>query len=251
MRLVKRLASALALGAVIVSVAGATVVKQESVTGGALDQSWSAGFTVPRTFSPLTLSGADPAYSNPSGDHTVAVLQNNDINLGGIAGCATDPNGNADYTWEGWFFTGAGNTRRGLLLRADPTNEFQSCYQFVINAGLFTIRFRKLVNAAPLPDLASWPATVLTGGIPQQNTWHHMKVVAFANTFRCFFDGQELTTTPVTDNNAPLLGGWVGAYNFSAATGEVPVYFDDLKLSIDGATPANRTSWGRVKNMFR
>ena len=41
-----------------------------------------------------------------------------------------------DYSWEGWFFTGDGNTRRGLILRANPTNNFTSCYQMVIEAGL-------------------------------------------------------------------------------------------------------------------
>lgn len=230
-------------------VAHAGVVKQERVPGGVLEQTWLPGFG-PRTFTPLTLTGADPAIPNPSGDNTVAVLQNLDVNSGGIALCATDPNGYADYTWEADFFTGAGDTRRGLILRADPTNGFQTFYQFVINAGLFQIRFRKFVGGSPLPDLMSWPATVLPGGVPTQNSWHHMKVVALADKFDCYFDGLKLNATPIQDVTAPILTGWVGAYNFSASVGDVPVYFDNLTLSVTGATPTRGATWGALKKLY-
>lgn len=252
MSLAKKLMMTMALSAMLASVAGAVVVKQERVPGGVLEQTWSPGFGVGRVFTPLVLPAGNPAIPTPSADNTVAVLQNVDINLGGIALSATDPSGYSDYTWEGSFFTGAGNTRVGLILRADPSGGFQSFYQFVINPGLFTIRFRKFVAGAPgVPDLASWPATVLPAGVPTVNSWHHMKVIANANQFRCFFDGTELTATPIVDATAPLLSGWVGAYNFSASVGEVPVYFDDLLLSIEGAVPVRNVSWGTVKKMFR
>ncbi len=251
MFLAKRVMITAALLAVLAPVAGAVVVKQERVPGGALEQTWSPGFGVGRIFVPLTLVPGDPAINTPSGDNTVAVLRNNDIGLGGIAVTATDPSGFSDYTWEGWFFTGAGNTRRGLILRADPTNGFQTFYQFVINPGLFQARFRKFVAGAPLPDLASWTLNTLPAGVPTANSWHHMKVSANANQFRCFFDGVELTVTPVVDVSTPILGGWVGAYNFSASTGEVPVYFDDLTLTIEGAVPTRTTTWGAVKKLYR
>jgi hypothetical protein len=235
------------------STAHASGVLKERVPGGALEQTWLPGFGVGRTFSPLILPAGDPALPNPSGDNTVAVLQNNDINLGGIAACATDPHGNADYIWEGNFFTGAGDTRRGLILRADPTNGFQTFYQFVINAGLFQIRFRKFVNGNPIvPDLASWFATVLPGGVPTQNSWHHLRVDATANAFDCYFDGIKLNTTPIVDATDPILTGWVGAYNFSASVGEVPAYFDDLDLSCPTLpTAARGATWGALKRLYR
>lgn len=251
MFLAKRVMMTAALLAVLAPVAGAVVVKQERVPGGALEQTWSPGFGVGRIFVPLVLAPGDPAINTPSGDNTVAVLQNNDIGLGGIAVAATDPSGFSDYTWEGSFFTGAGNTRRGLILRADPNDGFQTFYQFVINPGLFQVRFRKFIAGAPLPDLASWFLNTLPAGVPTVNSWHHMKVVANANQFRCFFDGIELTATPIVDASAPILGGWVGAYNFSASTSEVPVYFDDLTLTIEGAVPTRTTTWGAVKKLFR
>jgi hypothetical protein len=237
--------------AVLAPAAGAVVVKQERVPGGALEQTWSPGFGVGRVFTPLALTAGDPAIPNPSGDNTVAVLQNVATGLGGIAVSATDPSGFADYTWEGDFFTGAGNTRVGLILRADPSDGFQTFYQFVINPGLFQIRFRKFVGGGPLPDLASWFSTVLPAGVPTVNSWHHMKVIAQANAFRCFFDGTELTSTPILDTSAPILGGWVGAYNFSASVGEVPVYFDNLTLSIEGAVPTHTSTWASVKKLYR
>lgn len=224
-------------------------VKQERVLGGSLEQAWVYGFNTPRNLEAATLLPAHPAYANPSGDHTVGVLTNSTPDSGGIALACTDPSGQSDYVWEGWFFTGAGNTRRGLVLRADANNQFQSCYQFVINSGLFQILFRKLVNGAP-STLGSWTANTLPAGVPQQNTWHHMKVIAYANTYRCFFDGTELTTTPIVDATAPLLMGWVGVYNFRFDLGNVPVQFDDLRLSVEGSTSTRRVTWGSLRSRF-
>jgi len=249
---VVRKVSLAALGLVAwIAVAGAGVVKQERVPGGTLEQTWLPGFGVGRSFTPLVLPSGNPAIPSPTGDNTVAVLQNVDINLGGIAACATDPQSLTDYTWEADFFTGAGDTRRGLLVRADPTNGFQTFYQFVINAGLFVLRFRKFVNGAPLAtDLASWTANILPGGVPTTNSWHHMKVDASGNQFRCFFDGFELPGSPIVDATSPITTGWVGAYNFSASVGEVPVYFDNLTLSV-GVVPVRGTTWGELKKLYR
>ncbi|NOT34673.1 MAG: hypothetical protein HOP12_10960 [Candidatus Eisenbacteria bacterium] len=221
----------------------------EHVTGGVLDLVWVPGFGISNTMQPLTLAPSNPAYANPSGDHTVAVATNSSVpDSGGVILTATDPMGLVDYTWEGWFFTGDGNTRRGLVLRADPSNGFGTCYQFVIQSGLFQINFRKLVNSAPT-TLGTWFANTLPGGVPTVNTWHHMKVIALGDSFRCFFDGAELTTVPIVDNSIPT--GWVGAYNFRFDLGGVPVYFDDLTLTGDGPTPARHATWGNVKSRWR
>jgi hypothetical protein len=251
MSLARRLMMVVALLAVLAPAAGAVVVKQERVPGGALEQTWSPGFGVGQNFTPLTLAPGDPAIPTPSGDNTVAVLTNVAIGLGGIAVSATDPSGFSDYTWEGDFFTGAGSTRVGLILRADPSDGFQTFYQLVINPGLFQVRFRKFVAGAPLPDLASWFTNILPAGVPTANSWHHLKVIAQANTFRCFFDSTELTTSPIVDASSPILGGWVGGFNFSASVGEVPVYFDNLTLSIEGAVPTHTSSWAAVKKLYR
>ena len=80
------------------------------------------------------------------------------------------------------------------------------------------------------------------------NTWHHMKVVAVGNTFRCYWDGYELTTTPIVDATIPT--GWVGVYNFRFDIGNIPFYVDDLILDGLGATPAARASWGELKNRY-
>ena len=256
MSLAQKLSCALLLLAVGATTAGATlpvVVKRERVPNGALEQTWIPGFGVGRTFTPLVLPAGNPAIPNPSGDNTVAVLQNNAITLGGIAACTTDPNGFSDYEWEADFFTGDGNTRRGIIVRADPG--FSQFYQLVINAGLFLIRFRKFVGGTPVvPDLASWTANLLPGGVPATNTWHHLAVIATGNTFHCFFDGTELTAgtlgSPVVDTSSPILTGAVGAYNFSASVGEVPAYFDDLVLSADHPIPTRNATWGGLKRLY-
>ena len=48
------------------------------------------------------------------------------------------------------MFTGDGSTRRGLVVRADPSNPsnaFASCYQFVIQSGRLQLSFRGAIVA--------------------------------------------------------------------------------------------------------
>lgn len=232
------------------ALAAPNVIKQERVPGGMLEQLWEAGFDTDRNLQALTLFPSDPAYANPSGDHTVGVLTNTVQDSGGLALAVTDPLGQADYEWEGWFFTGDGNTRRGLVFRASPANDFATHYQFVINSGLFQILLRKVVNSVP-SVLGSWTSNTLPGGVPAVNTWHHMRVRADANAFRVWFDGHELTGgTPIIDATSPLLTGFVGCYNFRFDLGNVPVYFDDFVLSTDAVVPARSVTFGQLKSRF-
>jgi hypothetical protein len=245
---VRCLALAFALFAVPAS---AAPTLEEHVTGGVLDLVWSPGFGVSNTMRPLTLLPSDPAYPNPSGDYTVACATNSAVpDSGGIVLTCTDPGALSDYEWEAWMFTGDGNTRRGLVVRANPANGFASCYQFVIQSGLFQLNFRKLVNGAPT-TLGTWFANTLPGGVPTVNSWHKLKVVAEGSTFRCFWDDFELTTTPIDDTTSPLLSGWVGAYNFRFDLGGVPVYYDDLLLSRLPTTATVAASWGGLKSRYR
>jgi hypothetical protein len=236
--------------ALFAATASAVVIKKESVTGGVLQQTWVQGFGVQNNATPVTLLPADPAYANPSGDHTVISTTNAVPDSGGIVLPCTDPLGQADYVWEADMFTGAGNTRRGLVIRADASFAFQNCYQFVIQSGLFQINFRKLLNQTPT-TMGTWFTNTLPGGIPQPNTWHHMKVVAAANAFDCYFDGVKLNTLPIIDSNSPLLTGWVGLYNFRFDLGGVPVLWDDATLSTDVVVGAKNTTWGRLKTLYR
>jgi hypothetical protein len=247
-RLLRSSLPVLAAVAAFAAPAGAAVIRAEHATGGMLDLVWAPGFGTPNTMMATTLDPAHPAYANPSGDHTVAYVINAAPDSGGIVLACTDVLGTSDYTWEGWIFTGDGNTRRGLVLRANPANNFQSCYQFVIQAGLFQFNFRRLEDRTPT-TLGTWFANVLPGGVPQVNTWHKMKVIAQGSNFRCFFDDFELTGPPIVDAVNPT--GWVGVYNFRFDLGGVPVYFDDLELSADPATPAAPASWGALKANYR
>lgn len=255
MKLANWLSKWLILGAVLSAVtisAAHAGVREEHVTGGVLDLVWQPGFAVPNNLQALTLTPADPAYANPSGDHTVGNAINSPApSEGGIILSCTDPAGLSDYTWEGWVNMGDGSTRRGLVVRADPTNQFQSCFQLVIFSGLGHVDFRKLISQAPT-TLGTWNTTALPGGFPQPYSWHHMKIEAVGGVFRCWWDATELTAppfgVPILDNSLP--GGWVGVYNFRFDLGGVPVYFDDLIL--DGfATPTRPTSWGAIKSLYR
>ncbi len=237
-------------------------VLYERVPGGVMEHTWIGGFGTPSHFlQPLTLTPDSAGYANPSGDHTVAVATNAIPDSGGIVLTVTDPGPyTADYIWEGWMFTGQNNTRRGLLLRGDPTNDFTSCYQFVVQSGGFAINFRRLINQTPT-TLGTWNALALgyAGSLPN-DTWVHMKVMASGASFRCFMSdlaGQdvELTqtagvSTPIVDAS-PLLTGWPGVYNFRFDLGNVPVYFDDLTLSADPTTPASTVSFGALKVRYR
>ena len=233
-----------------------TPVLSEQVLGGVLDLTWFPGFNTPvRNMQPLTLDPSDPAYANPSGDHTVGLAVNTIPDSGGIILTCVDPGHfTTDYTWEAAMFTGAGNSRRGLVLRADPTNNFTSCYQFVVQAGLLQINFRRLIGQSPT-TLATWFANSLPqfgGGLVPANTWIRLKVIAQGNSFRCFINDVEITASPIVDAT-PLASGWVGAYNFKFDTGLIPVYFDDFVLSAPDAavTPTRSATWGGVKARYR
>jgi hypothetical protein len=246
-RFAKILAFTAALSLVFAAVSSATTILSESATHGHLDLNWVGGFATPNSMYAKTLDDTMPGYANPSGDHTVAVAQNASPDSGGIIVTTTDPGAiNSDYVWEANIFTGGGESRRGLVLRATPGNQFESFYMMVIEPGLFQIRFRKIVDGAPT-TLASWFATVLpTQSIPV-NSWHKLKVIASGNTFRCFFDDFELTTAPVVDGD--IASGWVGVYNFRFDLGNIPVYFDDLKLSCVTSTAVDLRLEPRALNL--
>lgn len=221
----------------------------ERVTGGALDLVWLNGFGVSANMQPMTLSPGHPAYANPSGDHTVARATSMPVDSGGIVLSATETYGTPDYSWEAWVFTGDGNTRRGLVVRADPNNDFQSNYQFVIQNGAFQLALRKLVNGAPT-TLGSWFATVLPAGSITLNAWHKMRVVAMGPRLSCFFDDFELTP-PGGILDTELTEGWVGVYNFRFDLGSIDFLTDDLTLELSQTTPAATTTWGRIKAAYR
>jgi hypothetical protein len=235
----------------IAGAAGAVVVREEHVTGGVMQLPWTTGFMTDRRLEPLTLGGADAGFANPSGDHTVGALTNAIPDSGGLALSTIDPLGQADYTWEGWIFTGNLDTRRGLALRADPSVDFSNCYVFVLYSGGAQLQFRKIAGQSPT-SLRQWLTGTLPGGVPQLNTWHSMKVEATANSFRCWWDGTELTAgNPVVDTTNPYLTGFVGVYSFNFGAGGITALFDDLVLSTENVVPTAQTSWGRLKSLYR
>lgn len=224
---------------------------EEHVTGGVLDQVWINGYDTANNMLPLTLAPEHVAYANPSGDHTVAVATNADPQLGGLIVTTVDAQGVNDYSWEGWIFTGDGNSRRGLIFRCTPAANVKTFYQFVLESGMLRLRFRKLVAPSQISSiLGEWFTTALPGGLPAINTWHHLKVVATGNMFQFFWDGVDINAGPVVDATDPLMTGDVGCYNFSPA-GIVSVYYDDLALENLEPTSATPTTWGKIKNLYR
>ena len=244
------LATAVAL-TLFAGAAGAVVVTEEHVTGGVMQLSWLTGFNTDRRLEPLTLDGAHPAFANPSGDHTVGALTTAIPDSGGIALSCVDPLGQADYEWEGRVFTGNGDSRRGLVIRADHAVNFSNAYLFVLYAGMGQLQFRKLAGQTPT-SLGAWLTSSLPGGVPALNSWHHMKVQASANMFRCWWDGTEVTAgNPIVDNTNPYLTGFVGVYNFNFSVGGITALFDDLVLSTEQVVPTTNTSWGRLKSLYK
>jgi Concanavalin A-like lectin/glucanases superfamily len=233
---------------------GRAILLAERVTGGQLDLPWLNGLGISNNLKPLTLDPGHPAYDNPSGDHTVGDATTSMApDSGGVIVTATDPGGISDYSWEAWVFTGDGNSRRGLIVRADPNAQFATNYQFVMQQGMAQFAFRRLAGQGPATTLRSWFAGDFPGGVPQVNTWHHMAILAQGSSFRCFWDGFEVTTIgglgPIVDGT--LTSGWVGVYNFRFDVGNIPFYVDDLLLDTEGPTPVESVSWGQVKTRWR
>jgi hypothetical protein len=253
MHLGKTLCLSLLLTLALAASASATVtVLEEHVNGGVTQLTWLPGFNTQRTLLGLTLDASSPAYANPSGDHTVGSLTTAVIDSGGLALSCVDPQGQVDYVWEGWVFTGDSNSRRGLIVRADPTNEFTSCYQFVLYSGNSQLAFRKLIGQTPTP-LRSWIGPAIPGGIPTVNTWHKLKVEAIGNQFRCWWDDVEVTSVsdPIVDSNSPLMSGFVGVYNFRPDISNLTTFFDDLVLTTSDPVPTSGRTWGNLKALYR
>jgi len=108
MKLAKSLILCALMGALLASPAGAGV-REEHVTGGVLNLVWVPGLTLPNgdvlpnVMNAAILDPADPAYANPSGDHTVGVATNSAApDSGGAILTCTEPAGLADYSWEAW-----------------------------------------------------------------------------------------------------------------------------------------------------
>lgn len=228
------------------SAASSAVLLEEHVTGGALDLTWTPGFGVTNNLEGVTLNPGHAAYLNPSGDHTAGRLVNAIPDEGGIALSCTDPGGASDGLWAGEIFTGAGDSRRGIVVRANPANQFATCYQFVLQPGLLQLSFRKLVEGAPT-TLATWFTTDLPGGLPATNSWHSMAVRAEGSSFALYWDDVEVTAgTPIVDSD--IASGWFGVYNFRFDIGGIEAFFDDLVLSNDDQpSPIRTVTWGLIK----
>lgn len=250
MNVATRFLSTLAASLLVAGAAHAAPVKAERVTGGVLDLAWTNGGGLSNNLQPLTLDAAHPAYANPSGDNTVALaLSSVAPDSGGLIVSTTSTDGLADYSWEAWIFTGDGNSRRGIIVRANPDQNAGSFYMLVIESGLFQVRFRKLIGLTAT-NLAAWTANTFPGGVPTVNTWHHMKVEAIGSNFRCWWDGYELTQgTPIVDTE--LASGNVGVYTFRFDLGQIPVYYDDLLLEDLSVTSVTPRTWGAVKKLYR
>jgi hypothetical protein len=226
---------------------------EEHVPNGNTQLIWVPGFGTNRMLIGETLDPTDPAYANPSGDHTVGALTTATTDSGGIALSCTDPGPCPDYTWEAWFNVGDGSSRRGLVFRADPSISFMNSYQFVLYAGNAQLVFRKLLNQSPT-TLASWIGPNIPGGIPAVNTWHHLKVEAIGSAFRLWWDDTELTgapNAPIVDTTNPLTTGWVGVYNFRFDISNLTTYFDDLIMTPECIVPTKPSTWGQIKARYR
>ena len=111
--------------------------------------------------------------------------------------------------------------------------------------------------AASAPARSATNVVLVHGAFADGSSWSKvipllqakgLKVSAVGNTFRCYWDGSELTTSPIVDGT--IATGWVGVYNFRFDLGSIPFYVDDLILDDLGVTPTTRTTWGAVKSMY-
>src|SRR2546422_7432492 len=102
MRLAKVLALATSLSLVFAASSGATELIAEHVTAGHLDLHWIGGFDTPNAMYAKTLDDSSPAFTNPSGDHTVAVAPDASPDSGGIIVPAAHPRAvETGFRWEG------------------------------------------------------------------------------------------------------------------------------------------------------
>ncbi len=225
--------------------AGAEELYAERVTGGTLDLEWftpyeEVGGNVPVA---LTLSGGEACYPNPSGDTHVVSLSTIPMGPYQLGGSLATDAVVSDGRLDAWIFTGSGEARVGILFRNSVGASYG--YQFVIDSGLFQVKFRRGDGGMSPETIAFWMGGDIPGGPPPANTWHKLSIEGVGDQINLWMDDMLMPGCPFTDDTYD--SGYFGTYVF--CTVPFDLIADDIIMS-EVTSPVEEMTWGAIKAMY-
>lgn len=213
------LATALLLGVVSV-VWGQDTLYTEYFTDGTTSLNWFTPWTGGDNMVVGYLEG------NPSGDNWVGLISN--VQSGG--GVGTTLAGEltmTDYEVQAQIYcTVNTGTYHAIIARWDTTDG-NSYYYFRSDLDSDQrLQLRKYPGASGFGEtIAEWVGNDIPGGVPTQDSWHHMALKCEGNQLWVYWNGVELTGSPFTDDY--LSAGFFGLYVFNFM-GTALTYCDDI-----------------------
>jgi len=204
------------------------ILYEEHFTGGNASLTWLAGFGGD-TLKPYQM------VDNPSGDGWVGKL-NNQTSGGGVSLSFAGTPDLADYSLEAWVYCTVGVTEyHGIQMRIDSSAN--SGYQLVTDFDADRrLRFRYAVGAMPTV-IHDFTEAEIPGGVPAEAGWHKMKIKAVGNQFWLYWDDQELSGCPYTDDSAA--SGFFGFYVWNMMM-ETDTFCDDIIVRSETSTRVER-----------
>ena len=225
--------------------ANADEIYAERVADGTLDLEWH-GVHGPDTLAALKLVEGDPAYPNPSGDTHVGELWSIPAGPHSIATTLATESVITDCRLDAWLFVGSGAARVGVLFRS--TDDAGYGYQYVIEPGLFQLKFRRDDGEMVPVTLGLWMGGEIPGGPPAPNTWHRFSVEMAGDDFDIYFDDQPLPDNHFVDDT--YASGLFGLYIFYPEPGSYQLIADDI-IASEIPTAVEETSWAAIKVLYR
>jgi hypothetical protein len=156
-------------------------------------------------------------------------LTSSSVYFDGTGDYATSPDGatlefkNSDWTIELWMYKTS--TAASVLVQKRSTGSVSGDWTLLAEYSGTDFEFWSY-------DYNSFSSVMLQGGTISQNTWHHVAVTRYGNTWTMWVDGTSVATLTSTitigESTAPLT---IGRDNYGSGTRYFPGYIQDLRIS--------------------
>ena len=156
-------------------------------------------------------------------------LTSSSVYFDGTGDYATSPDGatlefkNSDWTIELWMYKTS--TAASVLVQKRSTGSVSGDWTLLAEYSGTDFEFWSY-------DYNTFSSVMLQGGTISQNTWHHVAVTRYGNTWTMWVDGTSVATLTSTitigESTAPLT---IGRDNYGSGTRYFPGYIQDLRIS--------------------
>lgn len=163
---------------------------------------------------------------NPSGDNWVGET-NNLLTGGGVGTALSGVATMSNYEVQAQIYcTVNTGSYHAVAARWDTTGGVNSFYYFRSDFDADQrLQLRKFPAGGMGETIAEWVGGAIPGGVPTQDSWHHMALKCEGNQLWVYWDGVELSGCPYTDDE--YTNGFFGVYLFNMMS-IASTYCDDI-----------------------